>query len=271
MSNRKLYGRIDLRGTLEIKTGLHIGTAEGVMHVGGIDKQVVRDPVTQEPYIPGSSLRGKLRSLLERRHLDERIGSTGSLTFNRNVGGGGARTNRRHECDDRTEALQCLVCRLFGSTSRGSEGSNHPARLLVRDAFLQPESSVRLKRLPTASFMTEWKFENALDRITSAANPRQLERIPRGALFDVEFTYAVETDEAPILREDLLRVFEALSLLEADALGAHGSRGYGRIAFSQVHLISRRFHEDEETPLPVAEIARPAGVVQEAVRLVLAP
>jgi CRISPR-associated protein Csm3 len=237
---RCLLGKIVMTADMTLESGLHIGAAEGAMHVGGIDKSVVRDPLTGYPYVPGSSLRGKLRSLLERRYE-----GVNGLAYNRD---GGARI-KRHECDSRMNAINCPVCGPFGSTG---QGGNHPARLIVRDGFLTAASVARLRRLSTGTFMTEWKFENAIDRITSAANPRQLERVPKGATFCVEFAYTVEDegngDAAATSAEDLARLREALVLLEADALGGNGSRGYGKVSFSNVKL---RPEAAGGTPFPV--------------------
>jgi len=99
----------------------------------------------------------------------------------------------------------------------------------VRDCHLKQESVDQLKEIDTGLYMTEWKFENGIDRITSAANPRQLERVPAGAKFEFEMVYTVEDVEQA--KEDLKNLAIALAVLEDDALGGHGSRGYGKILF----------------------------------------
>src|SRR3989304_7996305 len=55
----------ELKGTIVLKSGLHIGSGNMEMHIGGTDSPVIKHPHTLEPYIPGSSLKGKVRSLLE--------------------------------------------------------------------------------------------------------------------------------------------------------------------------------------------------------------
>src|SRR5512147_368166 len=60
----KLIGKLILEGELHCLTGLHIGAGKGALEIGGADNPVVKDAFGM-PYIPGSSLRGKLRSLLE--------------------------------------------------------------------------------------------------------------------------------------------------------------------------------------------------------------
>ena len=116
-------------------------------------------------------------------------------------------------------------------------GRNAPARLIVRDCHLDPHSAEKLKRVDTGLYMTEWKFENGIDRITSAANPRQLERVPAGAEFKFELVYTIENEEQVI--EDLKNLAIALAILEDDALGGHGSRGYGKIKFQQIQFFYR--------------------------------
>ena len=214
--DRKLLGKIIISGTLETLTGLHIGASKENMEIGGIDAPVVRDPVTREPYIPGSSLKGKLRSLLEKSLIKEP---------NRDIGG-----VKIHVCPTKEDSLNCFVCRVFGSTGKKEgdrEGSNFPARLIVRDSYLTPESKEKLSEIDTGLQYTEWKFENAIDRVTSAANPRQLERVPRGAKFEFEMVYNVENTSQ--IEDDLKNLKLAIDLLQMDSLGGHGSRGYGKV------------------------------------------
>lgn len=227
---RKLIGKISLDGSLECLTGLHIGASKENMEIGALDSPVVRDPISLEPFIPGSSLKGKLRALLEKAHPE--------LLPNRD---GGSGTNR-HECGDWAPgsnrnknygaelsfpgSLECPVCRLFGATA-GGNGENFPARLKVRDLRLREESVQELKEIETGLLYTEWKFENGIDRITSAANPRNLERVPRGAKFGFSIVYDVEDTET--LQTDLENLQLAIHLLHDDALGGHGSRGYGHV------------------------------------------
>ncbi|MBI2848718.1 MAG: type III-A CRISPR-associated RAMP protein Csm3 [Chloroflexi bacterium] len=215
IEQKKLYGKIKLDGEILCKTGLHIGASKDNLDIGGIDAPVLRDPLTRRPYIPGSSLKGKLRSLLERKE---------GMRYNRHSGMG----IYRHECAE----PGCCVCRLFGATKEGRDGDNLPARIIVRDCPLTRESVERLQKIDTGLQYTEWKFENALDRVTAAANPRQLERVPAGARFDFEIVYNVESGDAQDISVDLTNLLETMGLLEDDFLGGHGSRGYGRIEFS---------------------------------------
>lgn len=218
-----LLGKIIISGILECLTGMHIGASKENMEIGAIDLSVVRDPVTREPYIPGSSMKGKMRSLLEKA-LAIDLGIVGT-TKRRNIG---TRSNEVwiHVCDNAKDAFSCPVCRIFGSTGKDG-GKNFPARLIVRDLYLTRDSVSKLSDIDTGLQYTEWKFENAIDRVTSAANPRQIERVPRGAEFELELVYNVE-DKAHI-EDDLKNLKLALDLLELDSIGGHGSRGYGKV------------------------------------------
>jgi len=223
-NGRPILGKVIISGSMRCITGLHVGSSKEGLEIGGIDAAVVRDPVTRQPYIPGSSYKGKMRSMLERRY---------EKPFNRDSGQG----NRRHECDDWQQAVDCQVCRVFGSTGRGREGDNHPGRLIVRDMRLTRESVAQLEKIDTGLRYTEWKFENTLDRVTSAAMPRQIERVPAGAEFEFEMIYNVENKDQA--REDVLNIIQGLNLLEDDALGGHGSRGYGKVRF-EIHSFEGR-------------------------------
>jgi CRISPR-associated protein Csm3 len=223
---KPIFGKVAIAGIMHCETGLHIGAQGSGGDIGGVDKPVVRDPITRQPYVPGTSLKGKLRSLLERA-LD--------MEFNHK----GAQDIYRHECTDPT----CRVCRLMGSAGR-EENSRKvvpvPSRLLVRDMQLTQESVSRLKKIDTGLLFTEWKFENNLDRITSAANPRQMERVPAGAEFHFEIIYTVETSNVEETQTDLTNLLNALALLEDDALGGSGSRGYGKVRFQVSTFDGRR-------------------------------
>lgn len=224
---KPLLGKVVIGGIMWCVTGLHIGARErSEGQIGGMQNPVVRDPKTGQPYVPGSSLKGKLRALLERIVED--------IEFNHK----GAEDIYRHECTD----TACQVCRLMGSAGK-QKGEERkvmpiPARLLVRDAFLTPESVADLEKIDTELPFTEWKSENCLDRITSKANPRPMERVPAGAQFRFEMIYNVES--LAELPEDLLNLTRLLKLLEDDSLGGSGSRGYGRVSLQIDTLEGRR-------------------------------
>lgn len=229
--SKNLLGKIVLKGHLICETGMHIGASKENIEIGAIDAPVVRDPVTREPYIPGSSLKGKLRVLLEK--------SFGKIP-NRSIGS----DVKVHVCDDAAGAFNCEVCRVFGSTGKGG-GDNFPSRIIIRDLHLTKESIEMLSDIDTGLQYTEWKFENAIDRVTSAANPRQIERVPRGAMFEFEMIYNVE--EPTQIESDLKNIKLALDLLQLDAIGGHGSRGYGkvRLEYEKIEAMTVEFLKDK--------------------------
>lgn len=220
-----ILGKYLIIGEMVAVSGLHIGAQGSGVEIGGIDNPVIRDPLTHQPYVPGSSLRGKLRALHERRL---------NLKFD-SRGGGGRSTIYRHECDNPA----CPSCRIFGSARGQNRESNLPGRLAVRDSHLTEQSLARLKNIDTGLLYTEWKFENGLDRLTCAANPRQTERVPRGSVFSVAFVYTVTTADGAEVQTDLGALLAALRMLEDDSLGGSGSRGYGQVQFRDLRRIWR--------------------------------
>ena len=72
---KPLLGKLQFKSVILVETGLHIGGGGENLNIGGLDKPIIRDPLTQYPYLPGTSIKGKLRSILER----ERCKSTRSL------------------------------------------------------------------------------------------------------------------------------------------------------------------------------------------------
>lgn len=237
---RKLLGKVVMSGTIQCLSGLHIGASDENMEIGGIDSPVVRDPITREPYIPGSSLKGKLRALLEKV-----LSITNSAILNKRDIGTPNNPVKIHVCDNADDAIKCLLCRIFGSTGKDG-GKNFPARIIVRDAYLTADSVYRLSDIDTGLQYTEWKFENAIDRVTSSANPRQLERVPKGAEFSFELIYNVEDNSH--INDDLNNIKTVINLLKLDSLGGHGSRGYGKIdvKFDCIKAMAMDYLKDEK-------------------------
>lgn len=222
---RDFHGKIVIELPFKLLTGTHIGNANEGFAIGGVDKVVVRDAVTRLPIVPGSSLKGKLRAAVEAMNgMDAGRELAQGRWYNRKHG-----DLWRHEADTREEALKHPVDRTFGTTGKGSGDSNHPARLAVSDAQVTPPTAKELQELEGDYPFTEIKSENFLDRITSAAMPRQLERVPAGSVFRTRLSYTVEDKQQ--LKDDLRYVFAALAWLEDDYIGGNGSRGYGRIRF----------------------------------------
>lgn len=200
----KLIKKIEINGTITLITGLHIGGTNSSMSIGGIDKAVIRNPLTNQPFIPGSSLKGKMRSLLEI--------ATGNI--------GGPSGGQVYNGPSKTGT----AADLFGNAINERQ---KPSRIIVRDCVMTNAKDVLDKtELP----YTEGKTEVVIDRITSAAMPRQIERVPGGAKFSLNLIVNIwEQDNNEKKLMDCL--FESLQLLKDDYLGGHGSRGYGQITF----------------------------------------
>lgn len=231
MTDIKLYGRIFITMTIKAQTGLHIGGSGGDLEIGGVDNEIIRNPLTNEPYIPGSSFKGKMRSLTEKRF---------GLAQNKPIG-----NVNIHTCKN-TDAYQaCAVCNIFGVPSESDiKELPTPTRLLVRDVGLTEESMARLDQ--QTDLFAEHKTEVAIDRVTSAAVPREIERVPAGAEFGpAELVFGVY-GSADV---DLLKtVFEALQLVEDDYLGGSGSRGSGKVKFENVEIFARSSQDYSKKP-----------------------
>lgn len=224
-----------LEGNIEVLTGLHIGAGKDAIEIGGMDNPVVKNPHTGEPYIPGSSLKGKIRCLME--WATNRIEKDGSVWE-----GGGV---------TEPEALaQDPVLRIFGTTNKNWNAG--PTRLLVRDGTLNEEwrKDIVGRGLP----LTEEKFENNIDRIRGKAGVgiRKTERVPAKAVFDFEMVYRIfdTGDKGEIDRANFVQLLGAMRLLEADALGGSGSRGYGRIKFKSLRQDGKDIQAEFEKLVP---------------------
>ena len=198
----QLLGKLMIQAVLEVKTGLHIGGSSDYAPIGAVDSIFIRDPLTKEPIIPGSSVKGKMRTLLAKVR----------------DGAGIAK-----EPGDDEE----VVLRLFGSAKK-----EHIllSRLQFADSFIDDHAKVKFSTMDTDTYLGEVKFENTINRATSVANPRQIERVPRGMTFDFRLVYNIEDENE--LAEDMKVLADGFRLLQLDYLGGHGSRGYGRVGFS---------------------------------------
>lgn len=225
----KLYGRVILTGEIKAVSGLHIGGSPGALAIGGLDLPVIRDAVTQQPYVPGSSLKGKMRSLWEKLN-----GSPQNFRIGQDV--------YIHVCEKEENYKQCPVCRIYGVP--GDKESSAPTRLIVRDVPLEPDS---LKDAHTELPFSEVKWEAAIDRVTSAATPRQIERVPAGAIFKpMELVFNIfEAGD----RRRFLDVLTAMQLVEDDYLGGQGSRGSGKVTFRELTVTCKRA-DDYRQPQP---------------------
>lgn len=257
----KLIGKLILDGELHCETGLHIGAGKGSLEIGGADNPVVKDAFGL-PYVPGSSLRGKIRSLLE--HALGVVTPADLVYLSKRKG----QEVRIHQSDQPGDE----ICLLFGRNPGRMERAQgeplestlaSPARLTVYDAPLDPESITPQMRENLDDELTEVKSENAIDRITSQANPRTLERVPAGARFRVRMVLDILCEEDKAL---VARLVEGLRLLEDDSLGGGGSRGSGRVRFANLNARwrNRGFYSSGGAEQTLAESAD-LGALQELV------
>ncbi len=226
-----LVGRIFLDFDIKTLTGLHIGGAPGTLAIGNVDNPVIRNPFTNEPYVPGSSLRGKMRSQLEKLYGAEQNSSIGT-----NVSIHSAKTAAQYRTS--------VVSQVFGIPA--ADFLTEPTRLIVRDAFLTAATKERYGSIRTDLPYTEVKWEAAIDRVTSAATPRQQERVPAGAAFSGALTFTLYNDLAHDA-ELFDAVIQGLRLVEEDYLGGQGARGSGQVKFENITLRVQRGGEDVGT------------------------
>jgi len=200
-----MYSKVLIEGTIEVVTGMHIGGSDAFAAIGAVDSPVIKDGRTQEPIIPGSSLKGKLRTLLARSISQDII------------------LPKPNEDD-------YDIRRLFGSSEckKGEEKLMH-AQLIFSDCYLTNK-----EELDKSGGMTEVKFENNIDRRTAVANPRQIERVVRGAKFAMRIVYEVYDTNNFV--QDMELLAKAFTLLEMDYLGGHGTRGSGRVKINDLTL-----------------------------------
>lgn len=210
MAIKKLVEVKRMAGQIEVLSGLHIGAGSEEIHIGGMDNPVVKEPVSGHPYIPGSSLKGKIRSLLEL--------ATGYL----DAKGGPFAT---HDGAN-------PIARIFGNGRVVEDYEGGPTRVTFADCRMS-----NAQEMIARDALTEAKYEVSMDRLkgtVGGGGPRQMERVPRGARFDFHLSYKVfdvDGDGGQADQHNFKLLLVGLKLLENDALGGSGSRGYGRVRF----------------------------------------
>lgn len=204
----KLIKTKKIVGKIIVETGLHIGGSVESMEIGGVDNPILRNKVNGEPYIPGSSLKGKMRSL-----TDWQLGTMDAK-------------GQTCQC----ASPECKVCRVFGVSSN-KNNSLGPTRLIVRDCFLSNETKCGFT---SGADISEIKHENSINRITAEANPRPLERVVPGVSFDLDMVYRIfdiDGDGGSGDEHFFKTVLDAINLVQQDCLGGAGSRGCGKVRF----------------------------------------
>jgi CRISPR-associated protein Csm3 len=254
MLGLSLKGTVVIKYRLRLKTGLHIGGAKDAFEIGGIDNPVIKlsaelnlgDRIIPKgaPYIPGSSLKGKIRSLLEwsirePKGLKGEVKTSVEYMYEK---ANGDRQKAGKPCDCGT----CSICKIFGVSNVktleiiAEEDINKlpgPPRVEFSEAYPTEESINTLKQQLGEGLYTELKMENVLNRITSESmNLRTNERVPAGVEFEGEITFDIYSEED---LELLSKLLQGLLQLENTYLGGSGSRGYGRIKFTELKVIAR--------------------------------
>ena len=199
------YTKLRISGVIETVTGMHIGGSTAFSPIGAVDSPIIRDIRSNLPMIPGSSLKGKIRTLAAKAY---------------NLEAGITTENADGDCQ--------RIVRVFGSAKKNQV---HKSRVQFTDAVLQNSDELRKQGVDS---MTEVKFENSINRLTAVANPRQIERSIRGSQFPLEILYEVEK-EAEII-EDIEVLTNGMKYLQYDYLGGHGSRGYGKVKFCDLKI-----------------------------------
>ena len=213
MSEYKLMGIYKISGQIKLETGLHIGGDEGVIEIGGNDNPIVRDIATENPYIPGSSLKGKMRYLLE--WYTGKVTSDGKVYDGKNL-------SKDSEGD--------TLLNVFGGTA-GGNGRKGPTRITVKDIFLS---------------------EDSINRLDSSANPRNLERVPRNLIFDMEINFKVLNIDKKDEIEKIIK--DGLKLVEIEGLGGAVSRGSGQIKFENLKIKNLFDEQQKEENLNLNDI-----------------
>ena len=215
----QLQKKTFIKGEIKLLTGTHIGGTNSAMDIGGIDSTVVRNPIDNKPYIPGSSLKGKMRAMIEI--------ADGTISINEDKYG-----NKSYGISDEHDSKSS---KLFGYNPKDSkDDKQRPSKLIVRDGeMLSDDSEFVNTDLP----YTESKTEVVIDRITAKANPRQIERVPAGARFKLDMILNVFDEDTQ--DNQLETLFRALKLVQDDYIGGSGSRGYGQIKFQINSVIEK--------------------------------
>ena len=198
-----VYAKVKIDGIIYLESGLHIGGSSAFAAIGATDLPVIKDPISNLPIIPGSSLKGKIRALLYRTSHNQNTSS-----------------DLGKDSDE--------ISRLFGNSKKEEY---KVGRLIFRDALLSNKDE--LDKIGVRNY-TEVKFENTIDRITAVANPRQIERAIRSSEFQFEVMYEITDKSLDEVAEDMTILRDGLRLLELDYLGGSGSRGYGKVVFKNL-------------------------------------
>lgn len=211
-----------INGLIICESGLHIGNSNDDWDIGGSENPIIKDAISNLPYIPGSSLKGKLRVLLE---LND-VASSNSV-----VDSGGKPS----------KSIYCVATQIFGiSTYRSSNPEKliwrYPTRVIVRDAYPTEDTIELWNNSDEIWGGVELKYENSVDRINANSFPRNIERVPKGSKFNFEIIFSVYEGDN---EKNFLELLRSMKLLEDNYLGGSGTRGFGKIKFEKLKITKR--------------------------------
>ena len=230
-----MYSKVIIKYTIECESGLRIGAGNTAVDIGGIDAPVIKDPVTKLPYIPGSSIKGKMRSQYEwLMHSNKLIANRGKVISD----------------------IETDVARVYGTTNSDNRQSGPETIIISRGIFANAylKNTEYLSERLGKGLYTEVKAENSIDRLTSRAVPRFFEQVPRGAEFEGEIIVTIFSEKE---REEVLGVIKtSMQLLRDSYLGGGGSRGSGRVKFTKISALERtkNYYIQDEAEKDVSEI-----------------
>ena len=211
----KLQNIHKISGSIRLISGLHIGAGKDNIEIGGLDQPVIKHPMDGSPYIPGSSIKGKMRSLLELYYFAQQAEATREFVVAQ---------GRPCACGKKG----CMACTIFGSSAKDKDNDLGPTRLMVRDAVLSQDDMEKHKK---GDLRMEIKYENTIHRVKGTAeHPRPLERVPAGVCFDLNISLKSFENDPDLLDY----VYKGFKLIELDALGGCSSRGCGQVRFENL-------------------------------------
>ena len=259
----KLIGKLIITAKIETITGLHIGGSKNTKRIGDIDNNVIKS-AKGIPYIPGSSLKGKLRSMLTRKEgsiaisaddlkkdiddIKSKIKDSKTPRSKLPVLEEYKQVLEEHLNNEKTDDKFTYLYQIFGSS--GNEDSIYKTRLIIRDAYLDTDAfdaEFGDKKEYLDSDYSQSKFENVINRVSGTAlHPRQIERVPAGAEFYFKMVYDNYDDNES--ENHLTKIANAMAMLQDDYIGGSGSRGYGEIKFNNVETQYKRITDEGYKP-----------------------
>lgn len=191
MSNTKMWEPIVKKFTIKLLSWLHIGWSDWWLKIGWIDSSVIKNPLTQEPYIPWSSIKWKMRASLEMIHWDY---------------------NEKNNWDFwPSEEIEnnSNIAKSFGIATWKEKISS---RLIFSDFEMTQEYKEIFKKNGSVDFY-EAKSENSVPRFLKwNAMPRQIERVPSWVEFEwtislipIEWIYSISKEELEKVLDEWLK------------------------------------------------------------------